>query len=33
MDSEDPLSYGEVGRVGVAIDSILDMRAPFDKSS
>ena len=31
MDSEDPLSYGEVGRVGVAIDSILDMRALFDK--
>ena len=27
MDSEDPLSYGEVGRVGVAIDSILDIKA------
>ncbi len=31
MDSDDPLSLGEVGRVGVAIDSILDMRALFDK--
>ena len=30
MDSDDPLSFGEVGRVGVAIDSILDMRALFD---
>jgi len=30
MDSGDPLSFGEVGRVGVAIDSILDMRALFD---
>ena len=30
MDSDDPLSLGEVGRVGVAIDSILDMRALFE---
>jgi methylmalonyl-CoA mutase N-terminal domain/subunit len=30
MDSDDPLSYGEVGRVGVAIDSIVDMRELFD---
>jgi len=30
MDSDDPLSYGEVGRVGVAIDSILDMRTLFN---
>ncbi|MEC8978697.1 MAG: methylmalonyl-CoA mutase family protein [Candidatus Thermoplasmatota archaeon] len=30
MDSDDPLSYGEVGKVGVAIDSIDDMRRLFD---
>ena len=30
MDSDDPLSYGEVGRVGVAIDSIHDMKQLFD---
>ena len=30
MDSDDPLSYGEVGKVGVAIDSIDDMRLLFD---
>jgi len=30
MDSDDPMSQGEVGRVGVAIDSIVDMRALFD---
>ena len=30
MDSDDPLSLGEVGRVGVAIDSIVDMRELFD---
>ncbi|SVC71764.1 uncharacterized protein METZ01_LOCUS324618, partial [marine metagenome] len=30
MDSDDPLSFGEVGRVGVAIDSIVDMRELFD---
>src|SRR5437899_8574470 len=29
-DSDDPLSQGEVGREGVAIDSIDDMRALFD---
>jgi methylmalonyl-CoA mutase N-terminal domain/subunit len=31
MDSDDSLSFGEVGRVGVAIDSIVDMRALFDQ--
>jgi hypothetical protein len=25
MDSDDPLAHGEVGKVGVAIDSIDDM--------
>ena len=30
MDSDDPHSMGEVGRVGVPIDSIEDMRALFD---
>ena len=30
MDSDDSLSLGEVGRVGVAIDSIVDMRELFD---
>jgi methylmalonyl-CoA mutase N-terminal domain/subunit len=30
LDSDDPQSSGEVGRVGVAIDSIHDMRALFD---
>jgi methylmalonyl-CoA mutase, N-terminal domain len=29
-DSDDPLVHGEVGRVGVAIDSIEDMRLLFD---
>lgn len=29
-DSDDPLSEGEVGRTGVAIDSIADMEALFD---
>lgn len=29
-DSDDPMSLGEVGRVGVAVDSIHDMRALFD---
>ena len=38
LDSDDPLSCGEVGRVGVAIDSIEDMEAlfagiPLDKVS
>jgi methylmalonyl-CoA mutase N-terminal domain/subunit len=31
LDSDDPLAAGEVGRVGVAIDSIDDMRLLFDK--
>jgi len=30
-DSDDPLAAGEVGKVGVAIDSIDDMRTLFDK--
>ena len=30
MDSDDDLSFGEVGKVGVAIDSIDDMRLLFD---
>lgn len=30
LDSDDPLSIGEVGKVGVAIDSIDDMLALFD---
>src|SRR5437660_811563 len=30
LDSDDPLSSGEVGKVGVAIDSLEDMRALFD---
>ena len=30
-DSDDPLAAGEVGRVGVAIDSIEDMTQLFDK--
>jgi len=29
-DSDDPMAQGEVGRVGVAIDSIEDMRVLFD---
>ncbi len=31
LDSDDDLSLGEVGKVGVAIDSIHDMRLLFDK--
>ena len=31
LDSDDPLAAGEVGRVGVAIDSIDDMRLLFDR--
>ncbi len=31
FDSDDPLAEGEVGKVGVAIDSIHDMRVLFDK--
>src|SRR6201995_3318958 len=30
LDSDDPLSLGEVGRTGVAIDTIDDMRTAFD---
>ena len=30
LDSDDPLSMGEVGKVGVAIDSIEDMQRLFD---
>ncbi|MBA2769616.1 MAG: methylmalonyl-CoA mutase [Sporichthyaceae bacterium] len=29
-DSDDPMAHGEVGKVGVAIDSIEDMRTLFD---
>jgi len=29
-DSDDPMSEGEVGRCGVAIDSVVDMQALFD---
>ena len=31
LDSDDPLSEGEVGKVGVAIDTLADMRTLFDK--
>ena len=30
-DSDDPISEGEVGKVGVAIDSLADMEVLFDK--
>jgi methylmalonyl-CoA mutase N-terminal domain/subunit len=30
-DSDDPVAHGEVGKVGVAIDSLEDMRVLFDK--
>ncbi len=30
LDSDDPLAVGEVGKVGVAIDSVEDMRVLFD---
>lgn len=30
FDSDDPIAHGEVGKVGVAIDSIEDMRTLFD---
>jgi len=30
-DSDDPMSYGEVGKVGVAIDTLADMEILFDK--
>src|SRR2546423_283235 len=29
-DSDDPIAHGEVGKVGVAIDSLDDMRRLFD---
>jgi methylmalonyl-CoA mutase N-terminal domain/subunit len=29
-DSDDPVAHGEVGKVGVAIDSLVDMRLLFD---
>ncbi len=31
LDSDDPLAAGEVGKVGVAIDSLDDMRTLFDR--
>ena len=31
FDSDDPIAAGEVGRVGVAIDSLEDMRVLFDR--
>ncbi len=31
LDSDDPLAAGEVGKVGVAIDSVDDMRVLFDR--
>lgn len=30
-DSDDPIAYGEVGKVGVAIDTLADMEVLFDK--
>ena len=30
-DSDDPMAYGEVGKVGVAIDTLADMEILFDK--
>ncbi len=30
LDSDDPRSLGEVGRTGVAIDTLDDMRTAFD---
>ncbi len=30
-DSDDPVAYGEVGKVGVAIDTLADMEILFDK--
>ena len=30
-DSDDPIAYGEVGKVGVAIDTLADMEILFDK--
>jgi methylmalonyl-CoA mutase, N-terminal domain len=31
LDSDDPMSLGEVGKVGVAIDTVEDMKLLFDK--
>ncbi|MDJ0791032.1 MAG: methylmalonyl-CoA mutase family protein [Acidimicrobiia bacterium] len=31
LDSDDPLAHGEVGKVGVAIDSVADLRILFDQ--
>lgn len=31
MDSDDPMAYGEVGRTGVAIDTLADMERLFDQ--
>ena len=31
LDSDDPLSAGEVGKCGVAVDSLIDMEALFDE--
>lgn len=31
LDSDDPMSFGEVGRTGVAIDTLADMERLFDK--
>jgi methylmalonyl-CoA mutase N-terminal domain/subunit len=31
LDSDDPLAQGEVGKVGVAIDTLADMRLLFDR--
>ncbi|MCJ7780793.1 MAG: methylmalonyl-CoA mutase family protein, partial [Acidimicrobiia bacterium] len=31
LDSDDEMAEGEVGKVGVAVDSIVDMRALFDR--
>ena len=30
-DSDDPIAYGEVGKVGVAVDTLADMEILFDK--
>lgn len=30
-DSDDPVAYGEVGKVGVAVDTLADMEVLFDK--
>lgn len=30
LDSDDPMAYGEVGRVGMAVDTLADMEEAFD---